>query len=200
MEETLESFYKVCIKNEVPTINERSLTPEIYYNSTLRFIDVQVEGNMAFRKPVAVIPAAEEKYAGGDPSILTNGVQGAHDFAVHWLGWWGKDATITVDLEDLVSANTIGIGTLWDGRSWILHPSKIICRISVDGIGFKTIGGSEIFGDQNAEEITRKYTFNPGDNKFRFVRFEIKGFGPLPKWHASEGEPSWFFVDELTVF
>ena len=104
MKETLENFYAICKRNEVPTINERSLTPEIYYNSVKRFIDVQVEGNMAFRKPVSITPTAAEKYAKGDPAILTNGVQGAHDFAVHWLGWWGKDAIITVDLEEAVEA------------------------------------------------------------------------------------------------
>ena len=119
---------------------------------------------------------------------------------MHWLGWWGKDATITIDLEELHSADKIGIGTLWDGRSWILHPSRITCQISADGIGFTTIGTYEIQGNQKEEERTRKYSFTPTQDRFRYVRFEITGFGPLPKWHASEGEPSWFFVDEVTVF
>jgi len=200
MKETLEAYYSVCTMNTITSINERSLTPEIFYQSSLRFIDVQVEGNKAFRKPVSVIPAAAEKYAKGNPDILTDGVQGAHDFAVHWLGWWGMDAVITVDLEEVLRLEKIEIGTLWDGKSWILHPSLIVCLASMNGIEFSQIGKHEVIGPQQFEEATRDYIFKAPAQKIRYVRFEITGAGPLPKWHASEGEPSWFFVDEITVF
>ncbi len=200
MKESLESFYSVCITNAITSINERSLSPETYYQSTLRFIDVKVEGNMAFRKPVSVSPAAAEKYAKGNPGILTDGVQGAHDFAVHWLGWWGEDAAITIDLEEMIKPEKIEIGTLWDGRSWILHPSSITCLVSKDGKEFSRIGKHEVNGPQQFEETTRDYTFMAPAQEIRYVRFVITRAGPLPKWHASEGEPSWFFVDEITVF
>ena len=199
MKQCLETFYEVCASNNIQTLNERSLTPEIYYNSTLRFIDVQVEGNHAFRKNVSVSPPAAEKYAKGNPGILTDGVQGAHDFNVHWLGWWGEDAEITLDLENVITANKIEIGTLWDGRSWILHPAEVSCMLSKDDVWWIKIGSRTLPGDQQDEERTRKFSFNPGNKSFRYVRFSIKGAGPLPKWHASEGEPSWFFVDEITV-
>lgn len=200
MKDMLDHFYEVCTTNAVPGLNERALTPEIYYESTLRFIDVKVDGNCAFRKPVSVNPDAAEKYAKGNPGILTDGVQGAHDFAVHWLGWWGQDAEINIDLEEAINANEISIGSLWDGKSWILHPASVCCYISLDGISYDEIGKFNVEGDQEYEERTRKYTFNAPKTPFRFVRFIIQGAGPLPKWHASEGEPSWFFVDEVTVF
>jgi len=200
MKETLEKFYRICSENNISTLNERSLTPEIYYLSTLRFIDVKVEGNLAFRKPVTVSPPAAEKYAKGNPSILTDGVQGAHDFNVHWLGWWGEDAVITVDLEVMVDPEKIEIGTLWDGRSWILHPASVSCLVSKDDKTYVKLGTLEVSGDQEFKEVTRKFTFHPESKEIRYVRFEITGAGDLPKWHASEGEPSWFFVDEITVF
>jgi len=199
MKERLESFFRVCTENNIPTLNERSLSPEIYYQSTLRFIDVKVEGNLAFRKDVSVSPPAAEKYAKGNPAILTDGVQGAHDFAVHWLGWWGEDAVITVDLEDMVMAEKIEIGTLWDGRSWILHPASISCLVSSNGERYTLLDTHQVTGDQQFEEVTRKFLFMAKNIEFRYVKFEIKSAGTLPKWHASEGEPSWFFVDEITV-
>ena len=200
MKETLEAFYRVCSANNISTLNERSLTPETYYQSTLRFIDVKVEGNLAFRKAVFASPLPAEKYAKGNPAILTDGVQGAHDFNVHWLGWWGENAVITLDLEDMVNPEKIEIGTLWDGRSWILHPASVTCLVSKNDDKYVKLGTLEVFGDQEFEEVTRKFTFHPDIGKIRYVRFEIKGAGTLPKWHASEGEPSWFFVDEVTVF
>ena len=200
MKETLEAFYRVCSANNISTLNERSLTPEIYYQSTLRFIDVKVEGNLAFRKAVTVSPPAAEKYAKGNPAVLTDGVQGAHDFSVHWLGWWGENAVITVDLEDMVNPEKIEIGTLWDGRSWVLHPASISCLVSKDDYTYFKLSTLKVSGDQQFEEVTRKFTFNPDVGEIRYVRFDIKGAGALPKWHASEGEPSWFFVDEITAF
>jgi len=200
MKEILETYYNICTSNDITTINERSLTPEIYYRSTLRFIDVQVEGNLAFRKPVTASPAPAEKYAKGNPSILSDGVQGAHDFNVHWLGWWGEDAIITIDLEETVIPERIEIGTLWDGRSWILHPASISCYSSADGINYEKAGTINVKGDQQTEETTRKYVFLPNTKEIRYVQFHITGAGSLPGWHASEGEPSWFFVDEITVF
>ncbi len=200
MKAMLEDFYTVCKENQLITLNERALSPEVYYESTKRFIDVKVDGNMAFRKPVKTTPMPEAKYSDGDPQVLTNGVQGAHDFNVHWLGWWGKDATITVDLEEPVSPREISIGSLWDGRSWILHPHSVSCFVSHDGIDFIPIGRQTVEGDQQYEPTTRKYTFHYEGNPIRYVKFDIRNAGPLPRWHASEGEPSWFFVDEVTAF
>ncbi|MEN8224442.1 MAG: DUF4838 domain-containing protein [Bacteroidota bacterium] len=199
MKETLEDFYRVCTSNSITTLNERSLTPDIYYQSTLRFIDVKVEGNMAFRKPVSVAPPAAEKYAKGDPAILTNGVQGAHDFNVHWLGWWGQDAVITVDLKKEMKPKKIEIGTLWDGKSWILHPVSVSCLVSTDGAAYRSLGTQQVKGDQQFEKVTRRFTFHPDTDHIRYIKFEIGGAGPLPGWHASEGEPSWLFVDEISV-
>ncbi len=170
MKNTLESFYAVCTANNITTLNERSLTPEIYYQSTLRFIDVKVDGNMAFRKPVSTSPAPAEKYAKGNPAILTDGVQGAHDFNVHWLGWWGMDASINLDLEVIANPERIEIGTLWDGRSWILHPATITCLVSKDNVTYEQIGSLSISGDQKEEEVTRKFTFFPeGKSSAMFV-------------------------------
>ena len=200
MAQTLEDFYSVCKANELVTLNERSLYPEIYYKSTKRFIDMKVEGNLAFRKPVTCDPMPAEKYSKGDPMVLTNGVQGAFDYAVHWLGWWGKDASITVDLEGLATPHTISIGTLWDAKSWILHPTRIECLVSADGKNYQQIGQQTITEDQQNEPRTRKFEFDYSGKPIQFIRFEIRGAGPLPHWHASEGEPSWFFVDEIVVF
>ncbi len=200
MKNTLEDFYSVCSTNHLVTLNERNLSPDIYYESTKRFIDVQVEGNLAFRKPVFTDPAPEVKYSLGDPMVLTNGVQGAHDFNVHWLGWWGKDAQITVDLEKLTTPHEVTLGTLWDGRSWIMHPQSVLFQVSADGDRFTTVHLQKVEGDQQKEPVTRKFQFAYTGQPIRFIRFKLKNAGPLPRWHASEGEPSWFFVDEITVF
>ena len=90
---------------------------------------VQVEGNLAFRKPVAADPPPSPKYAKGDTAALTNGVRGAADFKVHWLGWEGVDVTLTLDLGKAQAVGEISFSTLSDFRSWILHPNSVACAV-----------------------------------------------------------------------
>lgn len=199
MIDVLEKFYRTSIDCEATVVNEAGLTAEEYYHSTRRFIDVQVKGNLAFRKKVSASPLPSEKYGNGDLSLLTNGVRGASDFKVHWLGWEAKNFSLILDLEALVNASTIEVSTLWDQKSWILHPRAVTCFVSQDGIDYTLIEKLEVIGDQRKEEVQKLFEFKVSGTKFRFVKFEIEGSLQLPYWHPSAGGGSWVFVDEIVV-
>lgn len=199
MIDMLEKFYRTSIDCEAAVVNEAGLTAEEYYHSTRRFIDVQVKGNLAFRKKVSASPLPSEKYGNGDLSLLTNGVRGASDFKVHWLGWEAKNFSLILDLEALVNASTIEVSTLWDQKSWILHPRAVTCFVSQDGIDYTLIEKLEVIGDQRKEEVQKLFEFKVSGTKFRFVKFEIEGSLQLPYWHPSAGGGSWVFVDEIVV-
>jgi hypothetical protein len=179
MVDLIDDFFERCRAGGVRTLNESGLTPEAYRDGVKRFIDVQVEGNLAFRRPVAADPPPSPKYAGGDPAVLTNGVRGASDFKVHWLGWEGIDATLTLDLEKPSSAREIALSTLSDERSWILHPERVICSVSSDGLTFREVGTKTITGDHRGEDSVRSFSWSEdmtGEGSFgqvRFVRFRI---------------------------
>ena len=201
----IDNFYERCRAGGVRTLNESGLTPEAYRDGVMRFIDVQVEGNIAFRRPVAADPPPSPKYAGGDPAVLTNGVRGASDFKVHWLGWEGVDATLVLDLEKPSSAREIALSTLSDERSWILHPHSVTCSVSSDGLSFREIGTKTLTGDHRGEDSVRVFSWSEdmtdagSFGQVRFVRFRIEGTKRLPDWHPSAGGLSWIFVDEIVV-
>jgi hypothetical protein len=205
MARLLDEFAARCRDGNVRTLNEAGLTPADYCDAVRRFIDVQVEGNLAFRKPVTADPPPAAKYSRGDPSLLTNGVRGASDFKVHWLGWEGVDFALTIDLEGPVKATSIALSTLSDRRSWILHPESVACSVSVDGATFREVGVSAAAGDHQDEEVVRSFTWTDDGagsaslEDIRFVRFRIVGTKRLPAWHASAGGLSWVFVDEIVV-
>ncbi len=131
--------------------------------------------------------------------MLTNGVRGASDFKVHWLGWEAKNFSLVLDLEDPVIASTIEISTLWDQKSWILHPASVTCYVSEDGVSYQLIEKLEVAGDQRKEEVQKLFGFTAPDTKIRFVKFEFEGTLRLPNWHLSAGGGSWVFVDEIVV-
>ena len=201
----LEEFAARCEAGGVRTLNEAGLSPAAYCDSVRRFIDVQVEGNLAFRKAVAADPPPAAKYARGALSVLTDGVRGAADFKVHWLGWEGIDFVLTLDLGKPVTAREIALSTLSDFRSWILHPASVGCSVSTDGLEFREVGSRTLPGDHRDEDIVRVFSWTadmtaPGSLAgVRFIRFRVEGTGRLPDWHASAGGLSWVFVDEIVV-
>jgi hypothetical protein len=199
MRQLVEDFRATSGRNGVKTLNEAGLTPGAYYQATLRFLDVQVEENLAFRRTVTANPPPSRKYARGDVALLTNGVRGAADFKVHWLGWEGPDFDLVVDLGAAVSPTSASIGTLWDQRSWILHPRRVSCAVSADGVSFEDVGTRDVGGDQRNEEVTRTFSFPLSGAAVRFVRFRVEGTHQLPAWHPSAGGTSWVFVDEVVV-
>ncbi|MBN1199679.1 MAG: DUF4838 domain-containing protein [Bacteroidales bacterium] len=199
MAETLEIFYRICQETGVQSLNESGLTPEIYYIATKRFIDVQVEGNLAFRKSVTAEPAPSNKYSSGELNILTNGVFGANDFRAHWLGWEGENFSLEVDLGALEIVDTIAISTLWEGKSWIFHPVSIVCSTSPDGKNWTVAGDQQVEGDQRNEPLTRQFFFRSGGIQTRYIRFEVTGLLKNPDWHPSAGGGCWVFVDEIVV-
>ena len=201
----VDDFLERCRAGGVRTLSEGGLTPEAYIQGVKRFIDVQVEGNLAFRKSVTADPPPSPKYARGDLAVLTNGVRGASDFKVHWLGWEGVDAALTLDMGKTVPVRKIIVSTLSDYRSWILHPDRVTCSVSTDGASFRDVGTKTSTGDHRGEEDIRVYTWaedGAGSGSIgspRFIRFSFYGTKHLPDWHASAGGLSWVFVDEIVV-
>ncbi len=202
----LDEFLERCRAAGVRNLNEAGLTPEAYHEASKRFIDVQIEGNLAFRRAVTADPPPSVKYAKGNLAVLTDGVRGANEFRVHWLGWEGVDATLTLDLGAAKDVREIGLSTLSDQRSWILHPGSVGCEVSADGFSFRDLGTITVEGDHRGEEFIRAFAWRAGElvdpaalAAVRCVRFRIVGTKALPEWHASAGGAAWFFVDEIVV-
>jgi hypothetical protein len=199
MKRLLEDFHATCTRNGVRTLNESGLTPRDYYEAALRFIDVQVKGNLAFRKPVVAGPLPSPKYGQGNLAILTDGVRGANDFRVHWLGWEGIDFDLTLDLGASTPAIEASLSTLWNPSSWIFHPRRVTCYVSADGARFQEIQTLTVEGDQRKEDLIRTFTFNWAIPNVRFIKIHVEGTKRLPDWHPSAGGMSWVFIDEIVV-
>jgi hypothetical protein len=195
----LEDFHATAVRSLVRNLSESGLTPDDYYQSALRFTDVQVEGNLAFRKPVAADPPPSPKYGRGNLQMLTDGVRGAHDFRVHWLGWEGLDFNLTLDVGPGTNAGRASLSTLYDQRSWILHPRRVTCYVSTDGEHFQEIQTLTVDGDQRTEDVVRLFEFTWSIPSVRYIRFHVEGTKQLPAWHPSAGGASWVFVDEIVV-
>lgn len=199
MNKMIEDFYYTCVYAKVKNINESNLSPKDYYDATKRFINISVDNNLAFRKKVFSEPKPSSFYNEGNMATITNGVRGDSEFKIHWLGWYGIDFSLVLDLEQVVKEKTIKLSSLYCPKSWILHPKKVECFVSKDGIEYEKVGEVEVGNIQKEEDVIKEYIFNPKGIDYRYVKFEVKGTKQLPSWHPSEGGTSWVFLDEIIV-
>ncbi|MFZ4413175.1 MAG: DUF4838 domain-containing protein [Bacteroidales bacterium] len=199
MNQMLEDFYTLCKHDSIQALNEKGLSPEFYYNTSLRAIDVQVEGNLAFHKKAICQPPPDPKYTGMGPQLLTNGVRGSEDYKINWLGWEDQDAEIIVDLDSVRKINEINISTLHMPDVWILHPSSIVCMTSSDGQNYQFMEEQKPDPELQYKTDIKTFTFKLKDNQCRYLKMKLTGVKKLPQWHAYKGSKAWIFVDEITV-
>jgi hypothetical protein len=195
----LDTFTAICQRNNITHMNENGLTVETYRASTLRFIDVSVEGNLAFEKPVICNPEPDKRYYVNGPSTLTNGVRGAENYKTNWLGWEGVDVTCTVDLGQIKPVHSASISTMHYPKSWILHPEKVVCWVSENGVDFERIGEESTDPADPKEPLIRNFMFSLEGKTIRYVRFGLTGTKTLPAWHTYVGNKSWVFADEVVI-
>jgi hypothetical protein len=195
----LDTFTTICRRNNIVPMNENGMTTEKYRASTLRFIDVSVEGNRAFEKTVTCEPDADHRYYHKGSSLLTNGVRGTENYKINWLGWEGLDVVCTVDLESVQSLSSASISTLHFPQAWIIHPNSIACSISEDGSTYTMVETVSSDSTLRKEPKIESYNFDLSGKRARYIRFTVDGTNTLPEWHTYVGNKSWVFMDELIV-
>jgi hypothetical protein len=137
--------------------------------------------------------------AGGDLGLV-DGVRGSKNFRIGgWQGYQGQDFEAIVDLGELKPVRQIAAGFLQDASPWIMMPREVVFSVSTDGQNFIVVGSVKSDIPESQMEPTIKDFTVDVDTKARFVKVFAKAFGPLPSWHESAGEPSWLFIDEITI-
>jgi hypothetical protein len=199
MIQMLEDFYQCCKRNNITDLNENNLTVDQYYESTKRFIDVQVAGNLAFRSKVICSPAPDARYQCNGPSTLTNGVRGTDDYRINWLGWEGRDLSIVLDLGESKEIHSVSLGALQYPKSWILLPLAVKCSYSYDNLNYISAGEIPHDAGDKSERLIYDFKWNTLNMNARYLKFDITATKILPAWHNYTGNSSWVFIDEIVV-
>ncbi len=179
-----------------------SLTPHWHDRPVLPAASVRFERHLALGARQMLAPPPDPKY-GTDPAHgLCDGLFGSDDFRDgQWLGWWGKDPVITLDLGYVDGFHELSIRCMQDVPSWILLPSYVDLQVSVDGEEWRSLGG-----------CTHSVPIAPGPRTVhtfsktfgspvvaRYVRAVLVNAGKLPAWHLGAGGDSWIFADEFVI-
>ena len=117
-------------------------------------------------------------------------------FGRDWLGFWGKDLNVIIDLGKLSSVSKIEINTLAAPSSWIYYPKKIKILVSKDGENYMPIN---IVSSKQIDEVEGKIVVKFGKQDVQFIKVIAENNGIIADGKPGAGSNSWLFVDEISV-
>jgi|GEM_PF-21655 len=156
-------------------------------------------------KPVELKHLYSDKYTGGGPDALTDGVRGGPEHQRAWQGFEQVDLHAVIDLGESIAVDCIRAGFLRKTSSWIFLPTRVEFAISEDGLEYQTV--ATFFDEPLEEDLGYEIKDFAADNlsekaggaRARYVRVQAANVGACPQWHYAAGGRAWLFVDEIAI-
>ncbi len=147
-----------------------------------------------------VIPFSNE-YPGKGARGLTDGSRGYNNFQYNYVGWYGTDMEVVLDLGEVREIGGLSAGFLEDQRHWAFLPLDITLDVSEDNSSYKNAGRINPSPlEENYTTDTHRFSLNFATPvSARYIRLKAKNLEQLPKWRAVPNRKSWLFCDEIAV-
>lgn len=146
--------------------------------------------------------APDEKYPGNHPQCLIDQKTGEATFNDEaWMGYWGRDCRIILELAQADTVNGIAVHALEDVNSWVLFPQNITVKGGSSPSNLKHLASKTFdLTKENLDGKTALMQVSTPPSYIRYLQIEVKNFGKLPDWHQSAGQDAWLFLDEVGVY
>ena len=183
-----------------PAINERNNRALDYCKLYRERYMPTTEKNLALGAKITYLVSPESKYVETAKTALTDGLFGGASFMESWVGWEGKDAAFIVDLGETKEVRSINTDFLHQIGQWVLFPLKVEYSYSEDGKTYQHWDTIEMPEERSGMVMYRGVKAESATPlKARYLKVEVTGTKVCPSWHYGVGNPSWFFIDEVTV-
>lgn len=148
----------------------------------------------AVGKEISLSVPPHKAYNAGGKEALINSIEGSESrFGdKEWLGFWGEDVEITIDLGEVIPINSINTRFFNSNGQWVYAPSSVY--ISFDDSSKNTNFQLNSSTDQI---VNCHFTFK--ETKTRFIKLTVKKYGIIPDGLQGAGNEAWTFIDELIV-
>lgn len=130
-------------------------------------------------------------YSGSGAEGLVNGISGSHSRYgdKEWLGFWGEDIVITIDLDEEKEINSIETRFYNGQGQWIYAPLEVEIEIEneIENISVPN-------STKNLVELRIKKKV-----KTKKIKLRIKNYGKIPDGKQGAGNKAWTFIDEIII-
>ncbi|MEN9964854.1 MAG: hypothetical protein RL582_1949 [Bacteroidota bacterium] len=141
-------------------------------------------------------PLPDYRYPGHGPQTLVDGVinETGLSSSSRFLGYWGQDVTITLDLGKETAFERITPRFFEQPASWIYAPENVSISMGNDLSQMKK-------WEVNPTKSGNRHINYLFQGKFytRFIQISVKCAGKIPPNNPGEGNLAWLFMDEVIV-
>ncbi len=146
------------------------------------------------------LSAKPEKYTGGNPFSLTDGLSATMRNWDRWVGLGGGDLDPTFDFGEAgQKVKLVRLHFLSSKPAWIHPPRKVEVQVSDDGQSWRPVGFEEVDAMSYEEPSVNEVEVEFPSQRARFWRVLVQNFGKIDAKHPGAGEPAWLFVDEIIM-
>lgn len=159
-----------------------------------------IDYNLATMRPIVLNSKPEERFTYKGASLLVDGLLGDGNYrSGQYLGFYGKDLDVTVDLQESQRVSSIFVSTCLVPGDYIFGLIGLEVYASEDGEKFRKIAEKKIpiLSQGAANNITRREEMSFPPLTTRYIRIVGKTINALPQWHPGKGKKAFIFVDEI---
>ena len=144
-------------------------------------------------KKITINVEPDKAYSGSGANGLINGISGSDTRYgdKEWLGFWGDDLEITIDLGEEMEINSIETRFHNGQGQWIYAPIEMKIGFDYHGLNSKT----EIPQSNNII-VPLKIKLNETSKK---IYLKFKNYGIIPEGKQGAGNKAWTFIDEIII-
>ena len=160
---------------------------------------LEISGHAALGAGVTFARQPSERYPGGGPLGLVDGLHGSRYFQDGlWTGFEGHDLDATLDLGRPRALHQVAVRFLQDANAWIFLPREVRFLVSADGQTWHMAGSAtHDVPDKEQDKLIHEFVLDLPGAGLRFLRVHAVSPGVCPPWHTGRGEPCWLFADEI---
>jgi len=186
--------------NPIPITESATIKASIF-NSEKQLGNTFSQGislHKAVGKTITINKEPHKSYLGSGAKGLVNGVSGSDSRYgdKEWLGYWGEDIEITIDLGEEMEVNSIETRFHNGQGQWIYAPKEIHFNFASEHGLNNNIEPIEI---SKSDSTIVDFKFKLEDIKTRYLFFEIPNYGIIPEGKQGAGNKAWTFIDEIIV-
>jgi len=132
-------------------------------------------------------------YQGSGALGLINGISGSDQrFGdKEWLGFWGEDLEIEIDLKEVKEINAVATRFYNGTGQWIYCPKTIEISLGDDS----KYQEFELNPKGNLVDFTAVFD----TKKTQKIRLKIPNYGLIPEGNQGAGNKAWTFIDEIVI-
>ena len=197
---------RFTLDNSEPTINS-----DIYYNPVPITESVNIKARVfdseeklgntfsqninlhkAVGKKITINLAPHKSYPGSGAAGLINGISGSDSRYgdKEWLGFWGENIEINIDLGEKKAVNSIQTRFHNGQGQWIYAPETLVVSFDNNAPEKIVISKSEdLLVNVQIEKTIQA----------RFIKISIPNFGIIEEGKQGAGQKAWTFIDEIIV-